>query len=55
MQQQVFQHTLPNGLTLLGEPMPWLESVAFTLMFAGGTSREPANRLGLGEIGRAHV
>ena len=48
MQQQVFQHTLPNGLTLLGEPMPWLESVAFTLMFAGGTSREPANRLGLG-------
>jgi len=47
MQQQVYQHTLPNGLTVLGEPMPWLESVAFTLMFPGGTSREPANRLGL--------
>ncbi len=27
--------------------MPWLESVAFTLMFPGGTAREGAQRLGL--------
>lgn len=47
MQQQVYQHTLPNGLTILGEPMPWLESVAFTLMYPGGTAREPSDRLGL--------
>lgn len=47
MQQQVYQHTLSNGLTVLGEPMPWLESVAFTLMYPGGTAREPADRLGL--------
>ena len=47
MQQQVYQHTLPNGLTILGEPMPWLESVAFTLMFPGGTAREPRDRIGL--------
>lgn len=47
MQQQVYQHTLPNGLTILGEPMPWLESVAFTLMFPGGTAREPHDRIGL--------
>ena len=32
MQQLVYKHTLANGLTILGEPMPWLESVAFTLM-----------------------
>ncbi len=47
MQQLVYQHTLANGLTVLGEPMPWLESVAFTLMFPGGTAREPADRIGL--------
>lgn len=47
MQQLVYRHTLPNGLTVLGEPMPWLDSVAFTLMFPGGTSREPKDRLGL--------
>ncbi|MFM8571633.1 MAG: M16 family metallopeptidase [Pirellula sp.] len=47
MQQLVYKHTLDNGLVVLGEPMPWLESVAFTWMFPGGTAREPANRLGL--------
>ncbi|MCE2814773.1 MAG: M16 family metallopeptidase [Planctomycetota bacterium] len=47
MQQLVYKHTLANGLTILGEPMPWLESVAFTLMFPGGTAREESDRLGL--------
>ena len=36
-----------NGLTLLGEPMPWLGSAAFTLLLRGGTSVEPADRLGM--------
>ncbi len=36
-----------NGLTLLGEPMPWLGSVAFTLLLRGGTAHEPADKLGL--------
>lgn len=47
MQQSVFQHRFPNGLVLLGEPMPWLESVAFTLLTPVGTAHEPANREGL--------
>lgn len=47
MQQSVLQHRLPNGLVLLGEPMPWLESVAFTLLTPVGTAHEPADREGL--------
>jgi len=47
MQQQVLQHRLANGLVILGERMPWLESVAFTTMLPGGTSREPNGRAGL--------
>lgn len=47
MQQNVFQHRLANGLVVLGEPMPWLESVAFSLLLPAGTSVEPAGREGL--------
>jgi predicted Zn-dependent peptidase len=47
MQQQVFQYRLPNGLVVLGEQMPWLESVAFSLLLPAGTQNEPSNRLGL--------
>lgn len=47
MQQMVHHHRLSNGLTLLGERMPWLESAAFTLMFPSGTCREPDSLPGL--------
>jgi predicted Zn-dependent peptidase len=47
MQQNVFQHRLPNGMVVLGEPMPWLESVAFSLLLPAGTHNEPSDRLGL--------
>jgi predicted Zn-dependent peptidase len=47
MQQQVFEYKLPNGLVVLGERMPWLESVAFTIMLPGGTCRETTDRAGL--------
>lgn len=47
MQQQVFEHRLANGLVVLGERMPWLESVAFTMMLPGGTCRETTERAGL--------
>lgn len=47
MQHSVLQHRFSNGLVLLGEPMPWLESVAFTLLTPVGTSHEPADREGL--------
>lgn len=47
MEQSIFQHRFPNGLVLLGEPMPWLESVAFTLLIPVGTADEPSDRKGL--------
>ncbi|MFN7625667.1 MAG: M16 family metallopeptidase, partial [Pirellula sp.] len=47
MQQSFYQHRLANGLVVLGERMPWLESVAFTLMIPGGTCRETTPRAGL--------
>ncbi|MEQ1824744.1 MAG: pitrilysin family protein [Pirellula sp.] len=47
MQQKVFQHRLSNGMVVLGEPMPWLESVAFSLLIPAGTHNEPGNRLGI--------
>jgi predicted Zn-dependent peptidase len=47
MEQSIYQHTFANGLVLLGEPMPWLESVAFTLLNPVGTADEPIDRKGL--------
>jgi predicted Zn-dependent peptidase len=47
MQQNVFVHHLSNGMVVLGEPMPWLESVAFSMLLPAGTQNEPSNRLGL--------
>lgn len=47
MQQRNYHHQLSNGLVVLGERMPWLESTAFTLMVPGGTCCEPENMQGL--------
>jgi len=47
MQQKVFEHRLSNGMVVFGEPMPWLESVAFTLLLPAGMQNEPNDRLGL--------
>ncbi|MFO0013995.1 MAG: M16 family metallopeptidase [Planctomycetota bacterium] len=47
MQQKLFEHRLANGLVILGERMPWLESAAFTFMLPGGTCREPERLAGL--------
>jgi predicted Zn-dependent peptidase len=47
MNQTVFQHRMANGMVVLGESMPWLESVAFSLLLPAGTQNEPPNRLGL--------
>ncbi len=40
----------PNGLTLLYEHMPWLRSVAFTLLTGSGTVYEPAGLEGLAGV-----
>ena len=41
-------HVFENGLTLLAEPMDWLESAAFALLTPAGCQCDPDDRLGLG-------
>lgn len=50
MTQSIHQHTFDNGLTLLGEEMPWLESAAFAFLIPAGAIHDPADRLGLSNL-----
>lgn len=50
MTQKIFNHSFPNGLTLVAEEMPWLESAAFALLMPAGCIYEPANKLGLASL-----
>ena len=38
---------MPNGMTVLVEPMPWLRTAALSLSIRGGVDLEPDNREGL--------
>lgn len=44
---EILSHQLANGLTLVAQPMPWLESVAFSLSVPGGYRYDPAHKAGL--------
>jgi predicted Zn-dependent peptidase len=44
--ERYFQHTFPNGLTLLGERMPGMQSAAMTLMLPAGSATDPVDRSG---------
>ncbi|MGI9515643.1 MAG: M16 family metallopeptidase [Pirellulaceae bacterium] len=46
-QQQINVHRLSNGLTLVGEIMPWLESAAFSFSVPSGCQYDPPERAGL--------
>ena len=46
MADRYIQHTFPNGLTLLGEAMPGMQSAAMTLMLPAGSATDPVDRLG---------
>ncbi|MFN3167467.1 MAG: M16 family metallopeptidase [Phycisphaeraceae bacterium] len=48
--QEIFSHTLPNGLTLLAEPMPGVRSLAMTLLTPAGVSRQPEQQQGLAPL-----
>jgi predicted Zn-dependent peptidase len=48
--QKISNHSLPNGLTLVAEEMPWLESAAFALLMPAGCIYEPATKLGLASL-----
>lgn len=47
MVHDICSHTFENGLTLVAEPMPWLESAAFSILTPAGCSSDPADRVGL--------
>ncbi|GIW97316.1 MAG: zinc protease [Pirellulaceae bacterium] len=40
-------HRLPNGMVLLGEPMPWLRTAACSILVPAGTCHEPEGKQGL--------
>ena len=46
MGERYFQHTFDNGLTLLAEAMPAVQSAAMTLLLPAGSSTDPVDRLG---------
>ncbi len=46
MAERFFQHTFPNGLTLLAEHMPGMQSAAMTLLLPAGSATDPVDRLG---------
>jgi predicted Zn-dependent peptidase len=48
--QKIHSHSLPNGLTLVAEEMPWLESAAFALLMPAGCAYEQADQLGLAAL-----
>jgi predicted Zn-dependent peptidase len=48
--QDVFQHTFPNGLTLLAERMPHVRSAALNVLVPAGCVYDPPDQLGLGAI-----
>lgn len=45
--QEIHHETFANGLTLVCQPMPWLESAAFSISVPAGCRLDPAERLGL--------
>lgn len=50
MKQQLFSTTLDNGLTILGECMPGVESVAVAFHVPAGSIHDPAGRCGLATL-----
>jgi predicted Zn-dependent peptidase len=48
--QDVFQHTFPNGLTLLAERMEHVRSAALNVLVPAGSVYDPPDQLGLGAM-----
>ena len=46
MAERYFQHTFANGLTLLAEQMPAMQSAAMTLLLPAGAATDPVDRSG---------
>ncbi len=50
MPQQVYQHTFPNGLTLLLERMDHVRSAAVNFLVPAGCAHDPPDQIGLASI-----
>ncbi len=50
MAEQYLQHTFPNGLTLLCEKMPGMQSAAMTLLLPAGSCNDPSDRSGAASV-----
>ncbi|MEC9094025.1 MAG: pitrilysin family protein [Planctomycetota bacterium] len=48
--QNIQYHTFGNGLTLIAETMPWLESAAVAISVPGGCQVDPVGKVGLGNF-----
>jgi predicted Zn-dependent peptidase len=46
LSERYYQHTFANGLTLLAEQMPAMQSAAMTLLVPAGAATDPADRSG---------
>jgi len=46
----ILSHVFPNGLVLLGQPMPWLQSAAFSFLVPAGCVHESAAQQGLATL-----
>jgi predicted Zn-dependent peptidase len=47
LEQEIFHHQFENGLTLVAQPMPWLESAAFSIAVPAGFRFDPQEKIGL--------
>ena len=50
MPERYYQHTFPNGMTLLGEKMPGVQSAAMALLVPAGSSTDPVDRSGAATV-----
>lgn len=50
MADRYFQHTFSNGLTLLAEAMPAMQSAAMTLLVPAGSAADPVDRSGTATV-----
>ncbi len=50
MEQRIDKYVLPNGMVLLGEPMPGVESVAFEFMLPAGAAWMPPGYCGTSNV-----
>ncbi len=49
-ESRLFQHQLPNGIVVLGEVMPWLQTAAFSLQLPAGSAYQELGQNGVAAL-----